>query len=182
MRATFAKNGINIKVSKKFHFCFIWTTFVFQYVGYLTHSTTLVTFNKKSMDKPTKSYLVKGSFKYSENETIEMQLSLYFFNEDDYVIAYCPALDLSGYGATESEADEDFKVVLSEYFTYTMHKNTIREDLKKMGWQLKKSLHKKMKAPSDEQVRETNENFNNILLSNPSIKKVNRAVQIPVFA
>jgi len=40
---------------------------------------------------------------------------------------------LSGYGANEDEANNSFEVTLGEYFRYTVNKNTLAADLKKMG-------------------------------------------------
>lgn len=66
---------------------------------------------------------IKGRWKDSKNK-IECVLPLIIFQEDNCTITYCPALDLSGYGADEIEANHSFEEVLSEYFTYTVHKKT----------------------------------------------------------
>lgn len=131
-------------------------------------------------NKQPKSSLIKGTYKHSDSEHIEMQLSIYYFEEDEFTIAYCPALDISGHGKDEQTAYEDLTVMLSEYFRYTTHKNTIRKDLSNMGWNIKKSAHKKMTPPTDEEVMKNNENFNHIM-SNFEVRKVSKPIQIPAF-
>jgi len=133
------------------------------------------------MAKAHKESLLRGTIRYAKDEQVKVQLSVYLFEEDEYTIAYCPALDLSGYGRSEVEAHNDLEAVLTEYFIYTAHKKTIRQDLQSLGWSLKKSAHKKMIPPSDEQIMKTNENFNHIINTFP-VRKVNTPIQIPAFA
>lgn len=45
------------------------------------------------------------------------------FKEDNANIIYCPALDLSGSGNTESEAKESFEIVVTESLKYSVRKN-----------------------------------------------------------
>ncbi|MCJ7446570.1 MAG: hypothetical protein MUO72_02650 [Bacteroidales bacterium] len=85
---------------------------------------------------------VTGKWANGKNK-IGCRLPLIEFEDGNNVIAYCPALDLSRYGPTAAEAERSFKVTLSEYFRYTMNKGTLAEDLKKLGWKIKKSLDKK---------------------------------------
>ena len=76
---------------------------------------------------------IKGQWAIGKN-MIKCVLPLISFIEDDCYITYCPALDLSGYGENQTEVDQSFEVVLSEYFKYTVNKKTLAEDLRKMGW------------------------------------------------
>lgn len=133
------------------------------------------------MAKVHKQSLLRGTIKTAKNTGITVQLSVYLFEEDEYTIAFCPALDLSGYGANEEQATGDLQAVLTEYFLYTTQKKTIREDLQNLGWVVKKSMHKKMLPPSEEQILKTNENFSHILKTFP-VRKVNTPVVIPAFA
>ena len=89
-------------------------------------------------------------------------LPLISFFEDNCFITYCPALDLSGYGENETEANKSFEEVLSEYFKYTVNKKTLAEDLKKMGWTIRKNMHKNPIPPTMGKLLETNEDFNRI--------------------
>jgi hypothetical protein len=90
-------------------------------------------------------------------------------------------LDISGYGENETEADKSFELVLSEYFKYTVNKNTLAEDLKKMGWTIRKNMNKNPIPPSMSKLLETNEDFNRIF-NNNEFRKTNRTINIPSFA
>ena len=112
---------------------------------------------------------------------IKCVLPLISFKEDNSFITYCPALDLSGYGENEAEADKSFEEVLSQYFKYTVNKKTLAEDLKKMGWTIRKSLSKRAIPPSMGKLLETNEDFNRIF-NNHEFRKTNKTINIPAFA
>ena len=58
-----------------------------------------------------------------------VKVSVVQFKEDQAVIIYCPALDLSGYGNTDTEARHSFETVLFEYIRYADNKGTLNEDL-----------------------------------------------------
>jgi hypothetical protein len=90
-------------------------------------------------------------------------------------------LDLSGYGEDELEANRSFEEVSSEYFKYTMHENTLAEDLTKMGWTIRKKFHKSAIPPSMERLLETNEDFIRIF-NNHDFHKTHRIINIPSFA
>jgi len=80
---------------------------------------------------PDKEGIISGEWK-SANSTIELTIPLIVFQQDNTYIAYCPALDLSGYGNTENEAYESFNVVMGEYFLYTTRKKTLADDLRRI--------------------------------------------------
>ena len=133
------------------------------------------------MGKAHKTKLITGSYNYSDKQGVQVQLSLYVFEEGEHTIVYCPALDISGYGSNEDAAQDDFKAVMTEYFRYIIQKKTVREDLTRMGWTVKKSLHKKMTPPTDEEVMKMNESFSELMKTNP-IKRLSEPIQIPAFA
>jgi hypothetical protein len=112
---------------------------------------------------------------------ITCKLPVIIFKEDRVNIAYCPALDLSGYGATEREARASFETVLAEYFTYTTRKKTLDQDLAKLGWNIKKSLKKGATPPSMVHLLQHNEDFSRIF-NNHEYKKIDRTVEIPCCA
>lgn len=72
--------------------------------------------------KAEEHVILNKKLKTAQNEGIETQLTVYLFEEDEHTIAYCPALDLSGYGMNEEEAKSDLSAVLTEYFIYTNNK------------------------------------------------------------
>ena len=63
-------------------------------------------------------------------------LSVYLYQErPDCYVTYCPSLDLCGAGRNTEEAKESFRIVLPEYFKYTISHGTLAKDLSKHGWQ-----------------------------------------------
>lgn len=74
--------------------------------------------------------------------TIKLNVPLIIFREGSTVIAFCPVLDLSGYGKTEREAKESFEIVVSEFLDYTTKKRTLDKELKKLGWSVSKNAKK----------------------------------------
>lgn len=56
-----------------------------------------------------------------------------FFRENNLVIAYCPTLELSGYGYSEKEARDSFDIVLSEFLKYSAANDAKASDVKKSG-------------------------------------------------
>jgi len=111
---------------------------------------------------------------------IKCKLALIIFEEDNNYITFCPALDLSGYGATEEEAKESFELTLSEYFKYTVNKKTFADDLKKHGWIIRKSFKKPAVPPTMQHLLETNKDFNRIF-NNYNFKKKDTTVDIPAL-
>lgn len=65
---------------------------------------------------------------------INFSLFIVLFEEDGTQIAYCPALDLSGYGKTIDEAKQSFEIVLKNYLSYTIEHKTINDELARLGW------------------------------------------------
>jgi len=53
-------------------------------------------------------------------------------------VAFCPALDLSGYGYTIEESKKSFEKNLEIFFEETIEKGTIYNVLLNLGWSLKK--------------------------------------------
>jgi hypothetical protein len=123
---------------------------------------------------------ISGQWVEGKNK-IECTLPLIIFKEDNSYISYCPALDLSGYGETESEANKSFEEVLLEYFRYTVHKSTLATDLKKRGWTIRKNLRKCPIPPTLGELLETNEDFKRIF-NNNEFRKTNRTINIPALA
>ncbi|MDR2231729.1 MAG: hypothetical protein LBE56_01245 [Tannerella sp.] len=68
------------------------------------------------------------------NKYIEMLLSVYSFKEDNSYITYCPSLDLSSYGTTESHARKSFRDVLEMTIEHMIDNNTLAKDFERHGW------------------------------------------------
>lgn len=82
-----------------------------------------------------------GKLRFEDNyknasSKIEAVLSLLQFKEKEVTIIYSPALDLSGYGNNEKEAQKSFEITIEEFFRYTINKRTFETELKNLGWKL----------------------------------------------
>lgn len=111
----------------------------------------------------------KGSFKGNWREgknKVNMNLPVMVFEEDGINIAYIPVLDLSGYGKTEDEAFESLKIVIHNYISYTVHKNTLIQDLKAHGWTVTKKS-KPFIAPEITDIITRNEYLHDIVNTKP---------------
>jgi hypothetical protein len=125
----------------------------------------------------SKKAILTGTWKGVSN-SVSCKIPLIIFQDDNAFIVYCPALDLSGYGNTEEEANNSFRITLSEYFRYTVNKKTLATDLEKHGWKLKSSLRKSAIPPTIGQLLESNEDFNRIF-NTYDFKKTDTTVEIP---
>jgi hypothetical protein len=105
-------------------------------------------------------------------------LPIIIFEEDGCQIMFCPALDISGYGKTEPEAQESFNIALGEFFLYTTHKNTFTSELQRMGWTIRKSKRKPMTPPPMSELLSKNDNFSRIFDNFP-YRKINQSISMP---
>jgi hypothetical protein len=119
----------------------------------------------------------EGIWKHG-NKTVDIKVSLIIFNDSDNVVAYCPALDLSGYGKNEDEAIESFKVVSGEYFLYSTNKDTFLKDLQQHGWKLPRHKHQNPVQPEMSYLLRTNSEFNRVFNNFP-FKKIDHHFAIP---
>ena len=108
---------------------------------------------------------LKGSWNRG-NDSIKVAVPVMFFEENGTHIAYIPILDVSGYGESEVEAQESLKYSLDEYFSYTVSKGTLLEDLKAHGWIIKKKT-KPFIAPDITDIINKNEYLHNIVNTIP---------------
>ncbi len=113
-------------------------------------------------------------------EIVNVNLVLIIFKQDNNMVVYCPALDLSGYGTNESEAEKSFKTVLSEYFRYTLNKDTLKADLQKLGWK-SGNKRKLMTPPSMEKLLKENDNFKTVF-NQYDFRKTVTPVDLPAIA
>ena len=120
---------------------------------------------------------LKGKINVEKGQ-IELQVPLISFIDDNTHIIYCPVLDLSGYGIDETEARKSLDIVLEEYLTYTTNKGSLWNDLKKLGWIVKKNKQRKAIPPPISDLLETNKEFNRIF-NNYSFKKYSTDISLP---
>lgn len=118
----------------------------------------------------------EGTWKCPGHEA-QVRLTMIHFEEDGTHIVYCPALDISGYGANEQEAKTSFETAFSEFMLFTTNKRTLHSVLAEMGWKIR-SKSKPMIPPPISKLLEDNENFRNIFDNYP-YKKVDESFCIP---
>lgn len=125
---------------------------------------------------------LKVSAKYaSKKGAINVNVPVISFIDEDTHIVYCPALDLSGYGKNETEAEVSFQMHLLEYLQYTTNKKTLWSDLKKLGWEIRKSVKKPATPPKMSELLEKNEEFSRIFNIYP-YKKFDTGISLPAYA
>mgnify|MGYP000945612777 CR=1 FL=1 len=113
-------------------------------------------------------------------KNIDVKLTIILFKEDETHLVFCPALNLTGYGATEAEAMQSFDVMINEYFHYTTNKNTLSKDLKNLGWKILKNLRKPATPPNMSYLLSTNEDFKRIF-DNYDYRKASTNISIPAL-
>ena len=65
---------------------------------------------------------------------IQYTLPVLIFKEDDFFVAYTPALDLSTVGDTYEKALKNFREASSIFFEEVIKKGTLKEVLMEYGW------------------------------------------------
>ena len=65
---------------------------------------------------------------------LNVQLPVAFIKEDDQIVAYTPALDISTAGANEAEAKERFNELVLMFFEDLVENNTVDAVLTELGW------------------------------------------------
>lgn len=101
------------------------------------------------------------------------------FKEDNTFIAYCPAVNVYGYGMDEEEAKGSFEVCLSEFFRYTLHKDTLCAELEALGWKV--TSNSKFTPPAFSSLLSKNSELKAIFNKHP-FHKIDKGVSIPLPA
>lgn len=112
---------------------------------------------------------------------VELAVDIVSFVEDDVHFVFAPALDITGYGSTLSEAKNSFEVNIGEFFAYTLKKGTLESELKKHGWQIKKSKKRLLfTMPEFSELVEMNEQLGELVNSH-SFDKSQYHTMVPAF-
>src|SRR5690554_2850025 len=117
----------------------------------------------------------KGTFNQGQY-LITIGLSLYIWEEEGITFVYSPALDITGYGVSEKEAKESFKITMDEFVSYTHNKKTIFDELESLGWTVNRKK-KRVNAPDLEELRTDNDTFRS-LLKKSNIRSENQNVEL----
>ena len=68
---------------------------------------------------------------------IVAEVTVMLYQQGDYIVAYCPALDLSSYAKTEPEAKTSFNEALDIFLEYCDENGTLEQNLLACGWNLR---------------------------------------------
>src|ERR1017187_3821440 len=74
----------------------------------------------------------------TDGESVNVLLNIIIKKEGDYYVAYCPALEVSSYGKTRSEAHKMFNEALEIFIEDTHAKGSFEKVLLQLGWKFPK--------------------------------------------
>ena len=113
------------------------------------------------------------NFINTDPKKISVGLEVVFYEEGDYMVAYCPALDLSSFGKDENDAKNSFVDALDIFIEETHKRGTLEKILLDLGWSLRKKPSADYKPPMTDDM---------IKLKYPHIiqNKINKTVLIPL--
>jgi len=111
--------------------------------------------------------------------TINVELALISFVEDNIHYIYSPALDLYGYDDNDEGAKESFRIALHDFLSYTTAKKTLHKELLKLGWELKGTKNRtKYVVPQLGALLEKNKSFKKIV-NNNNFTKFQEPIALP---
>lgn len=67
---------------------------------------------------------------------LKIDVEVAIVKEDDYYVAYCPALELSAYADTSEKAKKAFEDEVKTFIDETNKRGTLEKYLLKNGWRL----------------------------------------------
>lgn len=70
--------------------------------------------------------------------TVSISIDVDLFKEGDYIVAYCPALEISSFGKDGVEAKKNFEEALNIFVDETHSRGTLEKVLLDLGWSLRK--------------------------------------------
>jgi len=108
-----------------------------------------------------------------DRASINVNVEVIVFQEDETWVAYCPALELSSYGDDENDAKQAFDEAMKIFISETDRKGTLERYLLKLGWQLQQKPKPVYNPPPISLRKEQR-----LLRRNPRI--YNEKVAIPV--
>lgn len=72
------------------------------------------------------------------SEAVFLTIRVDFIKEGEFVVAYCPSLNLSSFGKDIEEAQSSFEEALEIFVEETQEMGTLEDVLLDLGWQIKK--------------------------------------------
>lgn len=74
----------------------------------------------------------------TDDNTVDVSLDVLLIKEGDYIVSFCPALNLSSFGDSEEDAKEAFDEALTIFLNDVSKKGTLEKVLLNLGWSLRK--------------------------------------------
>lgn len=108
------------------------------------------------------------------DQLVTLGMNVLVWKEEGIHYAFCPSLDITGYGKTEAEAKRSFEVMLDEFLEYTHNKGTIFKELERLGWTVNKKK-KRVKAPEHHELLADNDDYREIA-NRAGVKNIQREV------
>ena len=71
-------------------------------------------------------------------KSVSAEVTVMLYQQGDYIMAYCPALDLSSYAKTEEGAIKAFREALEIFLDYCKEHGTLEQNLVACGWKLRR--------------------------------------------
>jgi hypothetical protein len=127
-----------------------------------------------------KGLRAKGKFAHKQT-AVTVDIELVQFEEDGVIFVFSPALDLTGYGKDEEEAQKSFTIMLREFLEYAVIKHTLLKELKRLGWHIKGKEFKVITAPSLPSLMPKNAELARLFTSK-TVKTIPRQITIPAFS
>lgn len=119
---------------------------------------------------------------------VTVNLQILRYTDKGIFFIYSPAIELYGYGNSESESIESFEINLEEYIDYGITNGTLHQDLLEHGWKIKKVTQKSslrnirnaVKPPKIDVLKASNPDLMELLNRNDVIQH-QRSIMIPVI-
>jgi hypothetical protein len=77
---------------------------------------------------------MKNLIRAEGDKSVEIQLGVLIFQEGESYLAYCPALELSTYGDSISDAKDAFEDLIKSYSEDCEKMGTLNKELSAHGW------------------------------------------------
>ena len=108
-----------------------------------------------------------------EKRSLSIEIEVGFVKEEDYYVAYCPALELSAYGKSIEEAKSSFEKEVAIFLEETHKRGTLEKYLLQNGWRLQQQPSPVYEPPKMDTTK-------NPLLAKVSESLIRQNIQIPV--
>lgn len=79
---------------------------------------------------------------------VTVQVQVKILKEGDYLVAYCPMLELSSYGKTPEAAKQGFEGAMRIFIEETTKRGTLEKELLSLGWTLRQKPSCEYQPPS----------------------------------